>query len=62
MCVEARLSVQQRQRGSRLRSVSAAAILASRLSSNFWLAVILVLVVMEMTFQMICSHSVCAPE
>lgn len=45
-----------------LRFVSAAANLASRLSSNFCLAVILVLVVMEMTFQMTCSHSVCAPE
>lgn len=37
MCVEARLSVQQRRRGSLLRSVSTAATLASRLSSNFCL-------------------------
>lgn len=38
------------------------ATLASRLSSNFFLAVILVLVVMEMTFPMTCPHSVCASE
>lgn len=62
MCVEARVSVQQRRRGSLLHSVSMAATLASRLASNFFLPVILVFVVMEMTFQMTCLYSVCAPE
>lgn len=37
MCVEARLSVQQRQLGSPLSSVSVAATLASCLSSNICL-------------------------